>query len=80
MKTSLILLSCLAIAFSAIPKDRFNICAIIDCNATKPPPTTKATFPTTPSPTESGPVSGNFGLLKAQLVSLLNFDLMLLLS
>ena len=74
MKTSLILLSCLAIAYSAIPRDRFNICDFIDCNATKPPttkppPTTKSPLTTTPSSNSaSGPSNGNFGLIKAQLV------------
>ena len=55
MKTSLVLLSCLAIAYSAIPRDRFNICDFIDCNATKPP-TTKPP-PTTKSPPTATPHS-----------------------
>ena len=75
MKTPFLILSCLTLAFSAILKDRFDICALIDCNATKKPSTTQSPSLTTKSPSPTNPSmsgsepKGNFGHLKAQLVS-----------
>ena len=77
MKTPFLFLSCLAIAFGAVPKDRFNICAFIDCKATQGPPSQPPTqppttqSPTTQAPTTSSDESGNYELIKAQLVHLL---------
>ena len=44
----LILFSLLSLAFGGVPKNRFNICYVIDCGETKTPPES-----TTPLTTES---------------------------
>ena len=46
----LILFSLLSLAFGGVPKNRFNICDVIDCGETKEP--LKSTTPT-PTTTES---------------------------
>ena len=48
----LILFSLLSLAFGGVPKNRFNICNVIDCGATKEP--LKSTTPTPPTTESSG--------------------------
>ena len=68
MKRVFILFFCLTIAFGAVPKDRVNICDLINCEVTLGPPT-KAPPTKAPSPPPAvAPSLKNYGLIVAELV------------
>ena len=61
----LILFSLLSLAFGGVPKNRFNICDVIDCGETKDP--LKSTTPATSTTVTSGKET-NLQQINVQLV------------